>query len=323
MTTAPPSTTTARVAIVFILLCFIWGSTWAFIKLGLDDLPPITFVSIRFAVAVILLIIITRLRKSRWPRTVAEWRFLAITGILSFGLNYGLLFWGENHTSSGLAALLQATIPLFGLLLAQVYLPNESLTLKRFAGVVIGLVGVGIIFARQMSLGDRGAIAGGAAIIVGAFFAAYSNVLVKSRGASYDLTVLVGGQMFCGFIPLAIYALIREGNPLQIHWTRNSVISVLYLAVLGSVTAFLLYYWLVRHMDVTKTLLISLVTPVMAVLIGVVFLNETVTWHLAVGAVCIFAGIVMVVAHRRRHRPLGTESVLPTAAGGHSTEDVG
>lgn len=300
MTTAPPSTSTAKVAIVFGLLCLIWGSTWSFIKLGLYDLPPITFVSIRFAVAVTLLIVITRLRKARWPRTFAEWRFLAITGILSFGLNYGLLFWGENHTSSGLAALLQATIPLFGLLLAQVYLPNEPLTWRRFLGVVIGLVGVGIIFARQMSVGDRWAIAGGVAIIVGAFFAAYSNVLVKSEGVSFDLTVLVGGQMFCGFIPLTIYALIREGNPLHLHWTRDALISVFYLAVLGSVTAFLMYYWLVRHMDVTKTLLISLVTPVIAVVIGMMFLNETVTWHLAVGAGFIFAGIALVVLHRRR-----------------------
>jgi drug/metabolite transporter (DMT)-like permease len=322
MTTAPPSTSTAKVAVVFALLCLIWGSTWAFIKLGLEDLPPITFVSIRFAIAVTLLVIITRLRKARWPRTFAEWRFLGIVGFFSFGINYGLVFWGENHISSGLAALLQAMIPLFGLLLAQIYLPNEPLTLRRLAGVVIGLVGVGIIFARQLSLGDRWQIAGGAAIVVGAFFAALSNVLVKSRGANYDLTVLVGGQMFCGFIPLTIYAFIVEGSPLHLHWTRNAVISLLFLAVVGSVTAFLLYYWLVRHMDVTKTLLISLVTPVIAVLLGMVFLHETVTWHLAAGAACILVGIVMVVVHRRRPRSVGRKSVPPAVAGGPGTAEV-
>ncbi len=302
MTTAPPPTSTAKVAIVFTLLCIIWGSTWAFIKVGLNDLPPITFVSIRFVIAVALLVIVTRLRRARWPRTGMDWWFLALTGIPSFGINYGLVFWGENHISSGLAALLQAMIPLFGLLLAQVYLPNEPLTLRRFAGVLIGLIGVAIIFARQMSLGDRWAIAGAGAIIIGAFFAAYSNVLVKSRGARFDLSVLVGGQMICGLVPLSIYALIVEGNPLRLHWTRTGALAILFLAVVGSVTAFLLYYWLVRNMDVTKTQLISLVTPVVAVLIGVVFLHETVTWHLAAGASLIFCGIVLVVWRRKRQQ---------------------
>src|SRR5688500_7267154 len=105
-----------RSKIVWLLLCLIWGSTWAFIKLGLEDLPPFTFAGIRFVIASIILYAIISARKIRLPRTRKDWTLLAVTGVLSFTLNYGLVFWGEQHVSSGLAALLQATIPVFGLI---------------------------------------------------------------------------------------------------------------------------------------------------------------------------------------------------------------
>ena len=103
---------------VWLLLCLIWGSTWLFIKLGLADLPPFTFAGIRFVVASTILFAIIKARRLSLPRTRADWILLAVTGVLSFSFNYGLVFWGEQHISSGLAALLQATIPAFGLVIA-------------------------------------------------------------------------------------------------------------------------------------------------------------------------------------------------------------
>jgi drug/metabolite transporter (DMT)-like permease len=297
--TQPRSSTKVRALLVFGVLCLIWSSTWGFIKVGLRDLPPVTFLTARFVLAAILMVIIARLRRAVWPRTYAEWRLLAITGVLTFTINYGLVYWGENYTSSGLAALFQATIPLFGLLLAQVYLPNERLTARRLLGVLVGLAGVGIIFARQISIGDRWALAGGVGIVAGAFAAAYSGVLVKARAAKFDLTVLLGGQLCFGLIPLLIVALLKEGDPTKMHWTGMAVAAILYLALVGSVTAFLLYYWLVRNMDVTKSQLISLIIPVLAVVLGMIFLGERVTWHLAAGALCIFIGIALVIWRRR------------------------
>lgn len=285
--------------IVWILLCGIWGSTWAFIKIGLRDLPPVTFVSTRFVIAIILLSLIAYFRRARLPRTRDEWNLLATTGVLVFAINYGLLFWGEKYISSGLAALLQATIPLFGLLIAHKYLPNEPLTFVRFIGIVVGLIGVGIIFSNQLSIGDVWSIWGSVAIIVGACAAAYSNILIKARGASFDLSVLVAGQMLCGLIPLLILGFSIEGNPLNLRWTWMAIFSVLYLALVGTVAAFMLYYWLVRNMYVTNTQLISLVTPVVAVLLGVILLDEEVTWRIVLGGLGIFIGIaIMILRHR-------------------------
>lgn len=201
---------------------------------------------------------------------------------------------------------MQATIPLFGLLIAPKYLPNEPLTPVRLVGVVVGLVGVGVIFSDQLGVGDVWSILGSAAIVVGALSAAYSNVLVKARAAGFDISVLVAGQMFCGLVPLLAFSLVREGNPLDLHWTRTAVVSVLYLALVGTVAAFMLYYWLVRNMDVTNTQLIALVTPVVAVLLGVMFLDEELTWRIALGGVGIFMGIGLVIL-RRRKRPRGLQ----------------
>src|SRR4029453_6898001 len=121
--------------LVWLVLCLIWGSTWLFIKLGLDDLPPFTFAGIRFVIASAILFAIIKARPLSFPRTRADWILLAVTGVLSFSLNYGLLFWGEQYISSGLAALLQATIPAFGLVIAHFYLPGERMTWARIIGV--------------------------------------------------------------------------------------------------------------------------------------------------------------------------------------------
>src|SRR5437773_3028894 len=133
-----------KARLVWLILCGIWGSTWLFIKLGLADLPPFTFAGIRFFLAALILIVLVSARRARWPRTREEWSLIAISGALQFTLNYGLVFWGEQHISSGLAAVLQSTFPLFGLVIAHFYLPHERITAVKVAGVLLGIVGVAI-----------------------------------------------------------------------------------------------------------------------------------------------------------------------------------
>jgi drug/metabolite transporter (DMT)-like permease len=297
---------------VFILLCGIWGSTWIFIKMGLRDLPPISFAGIRFVIAVFLLAPLIIARRPQLPRTWSDWKLLMLTGVLAFTLNYGLLFWGEQHTSSGLAALLQATIPLFGMLFAHYYLPSERVTLRKLAGSLIGLAGVGLIFANQMSVEWPLGFEGSLSIVFGALCVAYSNVLVKARARHFDPSILAAGQMFFGLIPLLAIGFAREGSPLTFHWTPLALFSLLYLALVGSSLAFFLYYWLVRHMDVTKTMLIALVTPLIAVVIGMVAAGESLSWRIALGGVGILAGIRIINAtpsvSRRKPRIAGDET---------------
>lgn len=289
-----------KARIVFLILCCIWGSTWLFIKLGLRDLPPVTFAATRFLLASSILFAIIKVRGVALPRGRDDWSLLLKTGVLAFAFNYGLLFWGEQHISSGLAAVLQATIPAFGMLIAHTYLPGERLNARKMGGVLLGVAGVGVIFSNQFGSEGTRALAGSAAVVVGAACAAWANVLVKARGAKLDPAVLAMGQMVCGFVPLACFALSFEGDPTRMRWTTLAVVCLLYLTLVGSVAAFLLYYWLVRNMDVTKTMLIALVTPLAAVLLGMVTLDESLTWRTVAGGALIMSGVALVVLRRAR-----------------------
>jgi drug/metabolite transporter (DMT)-like permease len=286
--------------LVWLLLCLIWGSTWLFIKLGLSDLPPFTFAGIRFVIASTILFTIIAARRIPLPRSRSDWMLLAVTGLLSFSFNYGLVFWGEQYISSGLAALLQATIPAFGLVIAHFYLPGEQMTTAKIFGVVMGVAGVGVIFSNQLSVAGPKALAGCAALVVGSACAAYANVLVKARGKNLDPAILAGGQMLFGLIPLLLVGILLEGNPFEFHWTRMAVVCLIYLAIVGSVLAFLLYYWLVQNMDVTKTMLIALVTPVTAVVLGVMILSEDLNWRTFAGGAMIVSGIGLIVLRKRK-----------------------
>jgi drug/metabolite transporter (DMT)-like permease len=286
--------------LVWLLLCFIWGSTWLFIKLGLADLPPLTFAGIRFVIACAILFSIIALRGVPLPRSSRDWMLLAVTGVLSFSLNYGLLFWGEQYISSGLAAVLQATIPAFGLVIAHFYLPEEQMTPGKIAGVMLGVVGVAVVFSNQLSVAGHKALAGSVALVLSSIFVAYSNVLLKARSKDLDPAIIAAGQMLFGLIPLLLIGIPLEGNPWNFHWTPMALLALFYLAIVGSVIAFLLYYWLMQNMEVTKTMLIALVTPVVAVSLGMLILDESLTWRTFAGGAMIMSGIVLIVAQRRK-----------------------
>jgi drug/metabolite transporter (DMT)-like permease len=291
-----------KARLVWLVLCGIWGSTWLFIKLGLADLPPLTFAGIRFVIAAAILFSIIGLRRIQLPRARADWTLLAITGILSFGLNYGLIFWGEQYISSGLAALIQATIPAFGLVFAHFHLPGERLSWARIGGVVLGVCGVAVVFSNQLAIAGRQALAGCVAVILSSIFVAYSNVLVKAYGKNLNPAIMAAGQMLFGLLLLLAVGIPLEGNPFRFHWTPMAVVALLYLAIVGSVIAFLLYYWLVLNMDVTKSMLIALVTPVVAVLLGMLVLDEEFGWRTLAGGAMIMLGIALIVVRTNRYQ---------------------
>jgi drug/metabolite transporter (DMT)-like permease len=286
--------------LVWLALCAIWGSTWLGIKLGLRDLPPITFAGIRFALAAVLLGGIVLWRRIRLPAAARDWVLLAYTGFLSITLNYALVFWGEQYISSGLAALLSATVPLFGLPLAHWYLAAEPLTASKVIGVLLGLFGIGIVFSGELGTGGPLALWASAGIIFAALATAQAGVLVKARGTHIEPSVLAGVQMAGGCVPLLAGGILLEGNPVHFHWTVLALASLAYLTILGSVIAFLLYYWLIRHTAVTGVLMIPLVTPLVALLIGVLLGGETIGWHTVFGGGAILGGVSLAVWSGKR-----------------------
>jgi drug/metabolite transporter (DMT)-like permease len=289
-------TVTARQAlVVWLALCAIWGSTWLAIKLGLRDLPPLTFAGIRFAAAALVLFSISALRGFRLPRAARDWRLLAYTGLLTITLNYGLVFWGEQYISSGLAAVLSATVPLFGLPLAHRYLASEPLNRWKVLGVVLGVVGVAVVCSGQLGIGGYLAFWACLGMIFAALLTAHAGVLIKAGGTHIEPSVLAGVQMAGGCIPLLVGGVLLEGSPLHFHWTPMAWAALGYLTILGSVIAFLMYYWLIRHTQLTWVLMIPLVTPLVAVGFGVLFAGEPVGWHTALGGSAIIGGVALAV----------------------------
>jgi drug/metabolite transporter (DMT)-like permease len=291
----PPAHRRLTAVIAFVGLCAIWGSTWLAIKVGLRDLPPISFAGIRFAIAAVILYAIVLARGLRLPWAARDWRLLLWTGVLSITVNYALVFWAELHISSGLAAVLNATIPLFGLPLAHRALAAEPMTGSKVWGVVLGVLGLAIVFGSE--LGGNGPLAAwaSAGVLVASLAGAQAGVLIKSKGTHIDPAVLAGVQMAFGSVPLLVGGAALEGNPLLFHWTPVAFASLAYLTVVGSVIAFLAYYWLIRNIEVTRVLLIPLITPLVAVGLGVVFLGEHVGWGTAVGGAAILGGVGMAV----------------------------
>ncbi|MEP7212079.1 MAG: EamA family transporter [Acidobacteriota bacterium] len=289
--------------LVWLLLCLIWGTTWIFIKIGLCDLPPIGFASVRFLLAAIILLVVIWIRKIPLPSGGREWRLIALTGILQFGLNYSAVFWGEQHITPGLAAVLQAMITVFGLVLSWFFLPNERITNLKIMAVCLGIVGVAVIFNEQLHVSSTYAFYGSAAIVIGSYCAAQASILVKARAGGIHPAGMLWAQMMCGLPFIIAYSLAVEGNPLNYHWTASAVLSVLYLTLFGTIAAFWLYYWLLSRIESTKAMMISLVTPLIAVVIDAIFLGEHLPPQTLLGGTLILASIGLIVFRKRKISP--------------------
>jgi drug/metabolite transporter (DMT)-like permease len=282
------------VPLAWLTLCVVWSSTWLAIKIGLRDLPPISFVAIRFLIAIIVLLAVSIGRVRLRPMRRSDYAVLAITGILMFAVNYTLLFWAELHVSSGLAAVLQATIPIFGMIFAHWMLPDEPLRLQKLAGAIIALGGVALICARLLGFNGPLAFWGAVGVVIGAASAAYANVAVKARSIQLAPAMLAAWQMIFGIAPLLVLGFVVDGNPARFHWTAMALSCLLYLAVIGSALTFLLLYWLLPRLTVAQLQSISLITPPGAVMLGWLIGGESFPISSLLGASLVLAGVWMI-----------------------------
>jgi drug/metabolite transporter (DMT)-like permease len=281
--------------------CLIWSSVWLFIKLGLRDLPPVSFAAVRLIVAIAVFLPILLLRRARFPDAASQWRVIALAGILLLGVNYALLFWGAQFIPSGLTAVLSAVTPAFALVFGHFMLQDEPFTLRAFAAIAIGIAGVAVISLDQLDLSGSRALLGCAAVTAGAACVAFAYVYVKRHGGRRIAPeVLSCGQMICAAGPMLAFAAIREGNPLSLHWTPVAIGSLLYLAIMGSVAATWLNYWLLERMSATALLSMALVEPLIAVLLGAAFLHEHLTARAGAGGALVLCSIFMITISFRR-----------------------
>lgn len=288
-----------RVAGVWILTCLIWSTVWLFIKLGVRDVPPVTFAAMRLLIAILVMVPVTIALRTPRPQHGREWIAVAGTGVILLGLNYALLNWGLQHISSGLTAVLQAMTPAFALVFAHLFLPDERMTARKVIGLLLGVAGIAVIFWDQLDFGGR-AFAGSVSVTLGAVCVAFAYVMVRRTCGHLHPSIITSGQMVAAFVPLFIYACILEGNPLHINWTRTAALSAVYLALLGSILAAWLNYWLLTRVGAVNLLVMGLVEPVIAILLGAWFLAERMNDRALLGGAVILISVAVTMAPKTR-----------------------
>ena len=291
---------TTPTLLVWILTCLIWSTVWVFIKIGVGDVPPVTFAAWRLAIAMLVLVPLALWQRVPLPARAAEWRLIAGTGVMLLGINYALLNWGIQFISSGLTAVLQATTPVFALVFSHMMLPDDRMSVRKVGALLVGVAGVALVFWNQLDLAGLSALRGCAAVVGGAMFVALAYVVMKRHGTHLHPSAITSGQMAAAFVPLVLYAAVVEGNPLAVDWSRRAVVSVTYLALAGSIGGAWLNYWLLKRTSATNLLLMGLVEPLIAVALGAWWLNESMSALTIVGGVAIMFSVAIVLEFRRR-----------------------
>jgi drug/metabolite transporter (DMT)-like permease len=275
------------------LLVAIWGTTWAAIRIGLQGIPPLTGVALRFGLAGVLLWLTALALGLRGERLRAPVPLWVAHGLLTFGVSYGLVYWAEQWVPSGLAAVLFATVPLFVAVLAHVALPGERLRPLAALGLALGFFGVAVVFSEDFAalIGPRVAFAG-AVMLLAPLSSAVSQIVVKRWGTSIHPVPLNAGAMVIAAACVGLLAAVVEGDR-PVVFTPATVGSLLYLAVIGTAITFTLYFWLLRHMKATTLSLIAYTIPLVALVVGAAAFDEPVTWRVLAGAGLVIGGTAL------------------------------
>jgi len=275
------------------VLTLVWGTTWAAIRVGLRGLPPFTAVAIRFTIATTILLTIAGASKVRLGTRPYEKRLWVVNGLLFFSVSYGVVYWSELYVPSGLASILFATFPLLVTLFAHWILPHEPLRATAGVGAVVAFLGIVVIFSEDLArFGGPKAVPAAVVLLLSPLVSSISSVLVKRYGTDIHPISLAAVPMAIAAAVMAVLALVFERDR-PIVWSAATIGSLVYLSVFGSAVTFTLYYWLLRHVRAGRVALIAYLTPVIAVVTGVVALHEHFTVRFLVGGVLVIAGVAV------------------------------
>ncbi len=278
-------------------LALMWGSSYLFIKIGVETLPPLSLVTGRVAIgaAILLAVVIaTRTPLPRDPRTLGH---LAVLGIVNIAIPFWLIGWAEQRIDSGLAGILNAVGPFFTLLLAATFLHDERITLRRLAGIGIGFSG--IVFLSSGNLGDLGSALGldrlaGELAVVGASFAyGIGNVYARRFLRDARPLVLATGQVGSSFLVCAALALLIDGR-IVVPGAPGAIVAVAWLGSIGTGFAYVAFFRVLTCWGPTRASLVAYLLPVVAVALGVVVLGEPIDARFMAGAALVVTGIWVV-----------------------------
>lgn len=285
---------------LLLLLSSLWGPSFLFIKIAVVDFPPMTLVAIRLSVAAVILYAILRLSGRTLPMDWAFWRKFLIMGFFANAFPFTLFSFGEQFADSGAASILNGATPIFTVLIAHFFIFDERLTGARLGGVLIGFVGILLIFFPDFQALLRGeGLQGGMATLgllsfIGAA-ACYGVAIVYGRLKLRGLPPLVGpaAQLICSSALILPFSLFFD-RPFSLSPGWPAIGAALVLGVFGTAFAYLVYYRLVDSAGATFISLVTYLLPPIGVILGIAFLNEQPGWYSLAGLALIIAGVMVV-----------------------------
>lgn len=308
MSKAPPTWT---VALGFLAVYILWGSTYLAIKIVVETIPPFIGAAARHLTAGVILFAILRLRGNPMPSR-REWKSgLVVGGFLLLGGN-GLLMWAEQTVPSGAASVIIATVPLFMVAFDTFFFRNSQLTPSLVLSLLIGLVGVGFLTWQTGATDDEGVIQplGAVVLIVASVSWAFGSLLSRRLPMPTNSLMGTATQMLGGGALLVPFGLVQgEGARLDPAGVSGaSLLALLYLIGPGSLIAFSCYTWILKVSTPAKVSTYAYVNPLVAIVLGVWLANETLTPRMMVGAAAILLAVIVVVTLKRKRPAVGATS---------------
>lgn len=305
--------------LLFILLGFFWGSSYIFIKIGVDaGLTPFTLVSLRLLFGMALLGIVVRVAREPLPRTLRQYGHLMVLGAFSVAIPFVLITWAERSVDSTIAATITSAVPLFVIGIAAFALRDEPITTNRLVGVGVGLIGVALLVGFDPAALTAGSLVAELALVGATASYAIGGVYARRmvRGLRPMIPALF--QVTFAFIAVTILAFIFE-RPFEAPITGETVFAVGWLGLLGSGAAYLIFFRLLGRWGATRTSMVAYLLPVFGLVLGAAVLQEAVDARLLLGTALVIGGIAVVNSRfgsrplyvRAGHRP---ESLATTGA---------
>ncbi|WP_431854561.1 DMT family transporter [Azospirillum sp.] len=285
--------------LMLILLSVLWGGAFLFSKMAVAELRPFTVVLARVGLAAAALALVVRAAGLRMPDSARAWRPFFVLGFLNNLVPFSLIVWGQTQIASGLAAILNATTPLFGVVLAHALTADERLTAPRLAGVLLGIGGVGVIVGPE-ALGGAGTAVLAQLAVLGAALSYGCAGIYGRRFRGTPPLVTAAGQVTASALMILPVALLVDrpwegAVPGAETWG-----ALVGLALLGTAGAYVLYFRIMARAGATNAMLVTLLIPVSALLLGAVVLGEAVEPRQAAGMALIGLGLAVIDG-----RPLG------------------
>lgn len=277
----------------FIILGGVWSASFLWIKLALVEIGPFTLVAYRVLFGLLFAGGAVFLQRKAWPRDLEGWLPFLILGLTSVAIPFFLITWGELSIDSAVASILNATVPLFTIIIAHLFLQDDRMTHQRVIGLFIGFIGVVVLLSKDLLAGVHSSILGQASVILAAIFYAASSVYARKKTQSAPGLVRGAAPLVSATLIMWIVAPAIE-SPLEIPQLPITWVAILWLGVLGSGLALILWYYLLHEIGPTRTGMVTYIFPLGGVILGVIFLNEHLSWQLAVGALLIISSIIVV-----------------------------